>query len=341
MSVVELVGRDQGLRVEDFFDGNYGVKHDGDTTFWWGGKEALSIHSEDYSTSATVNAFLRLVESRQIIIPPFASALDIGCGTGHDAVRFYRLGYDVVEGIDTSGQSIIISNILADQNVDPLKRKDVKFTKSNLFAFLPYTDQQDLIWFRGVADYVEEEDQRIAFELIQSKTALNGINVISAVTDEPKSLVSGQSTVPCHNTVPLHPVSVALINELYAPNRGWKRLFFKEDRDKVDTSHPDGKFNPRNAHTHSHVHAIYQRVEEIPIDKSFGRSASGLIVPGIIRGARTIEIGRALHEQTPSWVSIIDKGRAAGLSETEINKRLLVHRSNAERIIWKKANRRG
>lgn len=281
-------GYDHSQRAEELFNQLYMVDHSiedgGAKSLWWRGKEAFSTHWEDHSTSFTVSTFLWLIETGQIVIPEHARALDIGHGTGHDMVRFSKLGYEFIDGIDVSEVSTAISTQLADEYINPSNRSNIKHMTGNLFAYLPSGTKYDLVWSRGVGDYLEKENQQAYIELVQNETAPYGINVMSFVIDHPKSLVPGQTIVPCHNVVPLNPVDVTIVKQLYTQERGWKIVRAKIERDKEDIHHADATLDPRDRHSHSFLHFIAQRVGENPWEQTFGRTRTGLLVPQLIRG---------------------------------------------------------
>jgi len=291
------VGHNQALRTGALFNGLYNIDHsrgDGGANSLWfrgyPGADALSTRSIDHPTSFTLSTFLKLIETGQIVIPVGARALDIGYGTGHDLARFSALGYDSIHGVDVSEVSTDKAKKLLDGHVIPAKRDNIICETGNLFELLPSGNQYDLVWSRGVGDYVEEENQQEYFELLQNETARDGLIVLSFVTNHPKSLVPGQTIVPCHNIVPLHPVNINMVRRLFSPERGWKILAAKIERDKEDIHHADGTLNPEDRHSHDFLHVIAQNVgakplvqtvEDLvqqPFTQSYETTSSGLLV---------------------------------------------------------------
>lgn len=265
-------GNKQVLRTAALFNGLYSTDHsrgDGGVKSLWyrgyRGLDALSTHSFDHPTSFTLSTFLKLIETKQIVIPAGARALDVGYGTGHDMVRFSALGYESVHGIDVSEVSTDNARKLIDEHVDLTKQDLITCETGNLFSLLPSGNRYDLVWSRGVGDYVEESNQRRYFELIQNETARSGINVLSFVINHPKSLVPGQTIVPCHNIVPLHPVDIKMVKSLYSQERGWKILAAKIERDKEDIHHADGTLKPEDRHSHDFLHVIAQNIGSQPL----------------------------------------------------------------------------
>jgi SAM-dependent methyltransferase len=290
MSRVE--GYDDARRAEDLFDPYYSpdsiaiqVGRDG---HWFGNLgNPTSTEAENYlGISDTIYAYLELIRLGEITIPEHARALDIGSGTGHDLIRCLNLGYEEAVGIDISGQGVLAAKGLVSTAVDANRRGQIGFYKYNLFEALPTGGKFDLVWSRGDADYTENHLRAIG--LGQNETKLGGTNVFSAVVNEPKSLL-GLSSVPCHNKVPLKPVSIEMVRELYSPERGWTELYFQIVRDKEDTSHPDGEYNPKSdRHSHDIVNGIW-RYDGANAQR---RSRSGLVIPQLIRGKASMLAGK-------------------------------------------------
>ena len=281
-------GYDDARQAEDLFDGYYGpnsiseqVGRDG---HWFSIENPTSTEAENYlGVSDTIYAFLELIRLKEIIVPKNnARALDMFSGTGHDLIRFHKLGYAEAVGFDISEQGVIAARGLATATIETTRLGQIGFHKYNIFDALPTGGKFDLVWSRGGVDYIKNHIRVI--ELGQNETKPGGANVFSAVVNEPKSLV-GLSSVPCHSRVPLNPVSVEMLRELYSPERGWTELYFQVVRDKEDTSHPDGEFNPKiDRHSHDIVNGIW-RYDGI---NAQSRSKSGLIIPRLIRGRATM-----------------------------------------------------
>ncbi len=114
--------------------------------------------------------------------------LEIGCGDGEAAVFFARNGY-IVSAFDISEAAIKKSEALA-QSVGV----DVNFFRADLLTY-KIESKFDIIYSSGVAQYVPPAERKRFFEMIQSNTAVGGLNAINALVD--KSFVGNDSDLIC------------------------------------------------------------------------------------------------------------------------------------------------
>jgi hypothetical protein len=226
--------------TEALFDTNYDQKRG---SYWWTDDDPLSFNSSDY-TSPTVRAFLELVENETII--PSGNAIDVGSAEGRDAARAAKLGYWTT-GLELSRKGIQASYDFTNRFLEPAARRRVEYFKRDLLDWPMGKEQYDLVWFRGVIDYLLPEAKTQAIGRLQAATKVGGIFVVHTVIDNPEPI-----DTPPHQQVPLIPdMHAELTTSSFANHLGWEalRLIYEWHKPHDDPQH-----------SHSHFNGIYRKL---------------------------------------------------------------------------------
>jgi SAM-dependent methyltransferase len=85
-------------------------------------------------------------------VVPVGSALELGCGTGADAIHLVRCGFDVT-AVDSSPTAIERARVRAEQE-DLLPR----FVLGDVFEFAPTAGQFDLVYDAGFYHFIRRDD---------------------------------------------------------------------------------------------------------------------------------------------------------------------------------------
>jgi SAM-dependent methyltransferase len=231
--------------VTTLFEHNYGQATNPSGRYWWREGDPVSTRSQDYPLSATVRRFLELVEEGVIYHGEDPVAIDIGSGQGYDTMRLAKLGYWTL-GIDASPTGVRTSYDEAARHLPGREVRRVEFKCYDANEKILGYEQFDLIWCRGVLDYILDEYKESLIRRIQMGTRVGGIVVFHTVTDDPNPL-----STPQHQAVPLMPDREArLTRRLFAPSLGWETLWELEEHDKPHDDPP---------HTHSHYNGIFRK----------------------------------------------------------------------------------
>lgn len=113
------------------------------------------------------------------LLPPIGqkNILEIGCGTGQEAVFFARNGY-IVSAFDIDDSALAEGKKLA-QEIGV----DVNFFRADLLTYKIEKDF-DIIYSNGVTQFIPPEDRANVFQMIQERTKVGGLNVMNAFVDK-------------------------------------------------------------------------------------------------------------------------------------------------------------
>jgi SAM-dependent methyltransferase len=102
-----------------------------------------------WETGMVEPELIRAVESGEV---PRGTALEIGCGTGADAIYLVKQGFEVT-AVDSSATAIERARVRAEQE-DALPR----FVLADIFEFAPTAGQFDFVYDKGFYHFIRQFD---------------------------------------------------------------------------------------------------------------------------------------------------------------------------------------
>jgi 2-polyprenyl-3-methyl-5-hydroxy-6-metoxy-1,4-benzoquinol methylase len=229
------------------FENNYTQAIDATGRYWWREGDPVSTSSQDYPQSATVRKFLELVEEGIIYHGENPTAIDLGSGQGYDAMRLAKLGYWTI-GIDASPTGVKESYAEAAHLLTERQNRRVEFKRNDVTKEILGQERFNLIWCRGVLDYLSDDEKKSFIQRIKVGARVGGVVVFHTVTDDPKP-----RDTPQHRAVPLIPDRGAtLTRSLFKSSSSWQTLWELEEH---------GKPHDDPSHTHSHYNGIFRKIK--------------------------------------------------------------------------------